>query len=799
MKCTFSPYEGELPFIFVSYAHKNAEEVFPILERLNAEGFRIWYDEGIEWGTEWPQSIAEHLRRCSVCIAFHSNHSVNSPNCRQEINYALKQGKDILSIYLEDVILSDGMDMQLTSYQSTFPYQYDEMETFYKRLITTTMLASSREIQYNAQQRNNHNTEVYNEFTDALENVFRNTSSDSNLTAKIASIKAEKFIKEFEDNLKQMICVDENNVIYNLIPIDVNEGLHFSIPQRKNEVILAFRVVVKYEYKSLKKYYHIEEVDNEVHKIDNDLDQKVFFVDGYDEYSNQIIICSFKDDEVSVNMGILENESLRLSKKPVFMRMTKICKETDREKIISNAAYSYTELDLRNEYTQADISEVEHIEKVIDSPPIIIDPVTGKLIKREVYFDDNNKCLMAKCNFIVNKPYFSFMIKELNGNGIKMSYLEQAFAFRKGLYNFPQDMELALINFEKDGTPKSLFEIAMIFKNEYYLQDISLYSEYLRNAMDKGYSKAYIEYWIESYKQKNYANVKFPANAVKANDANVNTTDYANMIVLYALFCELGFCENVSGKDLFDLYYEAIKLKCKPGLLRVGVNPDCDVDARYDELKTRFNNSRLQNIALCKYIFGSMLFFCLDVPFEEQLGIELLEEASEAGNINATYTLQYIYEKDINNKDLSKSLLCLRKLTDFKSEYAVKLASWLIDGKGTVQSIENDLEAFNILQNASLRGNKTAINNLGWMYLKGRGCNSNFKVARELFETAANMGIGNSYKWLGEIYEQGLGVNVNIERALSYYRKGAGLGNGKCQERLVEIMKSSFIVDTEGI
>ena len=24
-------------------------------------GFRIWYDEGIEAGTEWPEYIAEHL------------------------------------------------------------------------------------------------------------------------------------------------------------------------------------------------------------------------------------------------------------------------------------------------------------------------------------------------------------------------------------------------------------------------------------------------------------------------------------------------------------------------------------------------------------------------------------------------------------------------------------------------------------------------------------------------------------------------------------------------------------------
>ena len=57
MRCSFTPYEGNEKYIFVSYSHSNSDKVAPILEKLNDEGFRIWYDEGIEWGTEWPESI----------------------------------------------------------------------------------------------------------------------------------------------------------------------------------------------------------------------------------------------------------------------------------------------------------------------------------------------------------------------------------------------------------------------------------------------------------------------------------------------------------------------------------------------------------------------------------------------------------------------------------------------------------------------------------------------------------------------------------------------------------------------
>ena len=54
-------YEGREPYIFISYAHKDMAKVLPIIEGLAEKGFRIWYDAGIEAGTEWPEYIAEHL------------------------------------------------------------------------------------------------------------------------------------------------------------------------------------------------------------------------------------------------------------------------------------------------------------------------------------------------------------------------------------------------------------------------------------------------------------------------------------------------------------------------------------------------------------------------------------------------------------------------------------------------------------------------------------------------------------------------------------------------------------------
>ena len=36
-------YEGQEPYIFISYAHKDSNTVLPIIQGLQERGFRVWY------------------------------------------------------------------------------------------------------------------------------------------------------------------------------------------------------------------------------------------------------------------------------------------------------------------------------------------------------------------------------------------------------------------------------------------------------------------------------------------------------------------------------------------------------------------------------------------------------------------------------------------------------------------------------------------------------------------------------------------------------------------------------------
>lgn len=141
-RCAVKPYEGNENYIFISYSHQDKQAVFPIIERLVRDGYRVWYDEGIDPGSEWPEIIATYLNGCSLCIACISENSLNSHNCRREINFALSKKKPFISVMLEPIEMSLGMEMQLSSTQSVFKYAFQNEDEFFAKLYNAKSLSS---------------------------------------------------------------------------------------------------------------------------------------------------------------------------------------------------------------------------------------------------------------------------------------------------------------------------------------------------------------------------------------------------------------------------------------------------------------------------------------------------------------------------------------------------------------------------------------------------------------------------------------------------------------------------------
>lgn len=834
MRCSFSPYEGKRPYIFVSYSHKDGEAVQEILEKLHIAGFRIWYDDGIEWGTEWPESIAAHLRNCSVCMPFHSKTSSTSPNCRQEIRYALKQGKTILSVYLEEVELTDGMDMQLSSYQSTFPYQYENQEKhlFYSRLINTEMIQNCREdilpiddndtidsenaddIEYDEfgviggapvyegegelalvpfEERGNIDTEI----NSVLGKI--NGNNESPLQKKINERKAQSFVNSLFSEVgsacnnntvadRSLFIFDSDISFYEQHILSLSDGKHFSFNTVPDVTTLVFEINKKADYKSGSSFVVIRQLESTINYNEHGAAvSETFYVERPKIDGSFFLIIHINPvrGEVFVNNAVLDGNKVLVSKKPIRYFAGTVLLPSKKD--INDTAYCETSTIINSES-----NEVWFPADINDAAAIIIDIEAASLIKREIYLDEETSLPKARIKLLANKTYFVFRVYETrSGSNIEseaskktgrrpLSNIEKARLFRTGEDGFPKDTATAAKYYEKSSSSQAAYELATLFREDADIWDDELYKEYLLQAIEKGNDSALSEYALIYYES-------LPADDQKKISAALRSAADAGSAIagyLYAYMVETGIIEG-DIHDAFTYYFNSAQHYFMPARARLGCTS-------IDGIKTNeLLNAFLENLdygrTIADYGLGCILFFGIDLYADRSRGMELLKKAAVDGNRMAAITLLDIcdYIPEFENKEAA--LVMLKKIVEFDNSYCNTLGVRLVDGEGCEISEGNDRLAFAMFEKAAASGSKTGVNNLGWCYKTGRGCNQDYAKAKELFEQA---GTASSCCHLGDLYWDGLGVQVDKERALQYYRTAANDGSKRAIQKLKELTEA---------
>ena len=142
LRCNAQPYEGSKPYVFVSYSHKDKDHVFPILERMEQVGFRLWYDQGIESSSEWDVVVSEHLSKASAVLFCLSKNFSDSSNCKDEVAYAKKLDiESRITLFLESGLkLKPSLDLALVRQQQIFLENYNDTAELVNELKKDTNL-----------------------------------------------------------------------------------------------------------------------------------------------------------------------------------------------------------------------------------------------------------------------------------------------------------------------------------------------------------------------------------------------------------------------------------------------------------------------------------------------------------------------------------------------------------------------------------------------------------------------------------------------------------------------------------
>lgn len=165
------------------------------------------------------------------------------------------------------------------------------------------------------------------------------------------------------------------------------QGKHFSITDPQGVSTVIYRVN-KTDKSLLEEYpkFTVERLEY-AEELNGDLKKKTFFVDE-PENEEELVILSFGQDKVVVNMGVLAEDKVKIAKRPIPIKF--------------DTLYSEEEMEYREFKYTPDLKR----------PISIIDPETTEEIKPILYFDQETNEVKGKCKLKPYKSYFAFEIRD---------------------------------------------------------------------------------------------------------------------------------------------------------------------------------------------------------------------------------------------------------------------------------------------------------------------------------------------------------------------------------------------------
>jgi hypothetical protein len=132
----FDAYEGDEPFIFVSYKHVDYEKVYPVIDAFHNAGINIWYDAGLPIGRNYDIQIAKHIMKSSLFVTFITEEAIKCSGNEddyliKELSVAIHLGKKCLPIYLDKVDLDGFYLMHYLHKQSILKFEYNDNEDMF--------------------------------------------------------------------------------------------------------------------------------------------------------------------------------------------------------------------------------------------------------------------------------------------------------------------------------------------------------------------------------------------------------------------------------------------------------------------------------------------------------------------------------------------------------------------------------------------------------------------------------------------------------------------------------------------
>ncbi len=130
----FPAYDGDGPYVFVCYAHDDAQIVYPEIQWLRDQGINVWYDEGISAGAEFPDRLAKAILGASLVLFYVSPKSVSSRHCRDEVYFGIDKKTPVLALHIAETELPPGLALSTGTTQALMRHEMRQ-DDYRKKLL----------------------------------------------------------------------------------------------------------------------------------------------------------------------------------------------------------------------------------------------------------------------------------------------------------------------------------------------------------------------------------------------------------------------------------------------------------------------------------------------------------------------------------------------------------------------------------------------------------------------------------------------------------------------------------------
>lgn len=123
----------EKPFLYLSYKGEEPEAL-ALIERLRADGCRLWSDTRPNGGPDWADALGEHLMQCGMFLTLLTDEHLANNWCAKELLAAIGRGQDcpILAVSLTETPPRAGISLALADLRKLRRSAFDSDEALYQ-------------------------------------------------------------------------------------------------------------------------------------------------------------------------------------------------------------------------------------------------------------------------------------------------------------------------------------------------------------------------------------------------------------------------------------------------------------------------------------------------------------------------------------------------------------------------------------------------------------------------------------------------------------------------------------------